>query len=84
MSKRKSPKEPIIESAEVVNEVPVVSLVEDSCEHAVVEGWIIGVESTASEGEELVPTLDLELEREEGWEIEAFWELLTRVGYERW
>ena len=36
------------------------------------------------EEEEPVLAVDLELEREEGWEAEAFWELLTRAGYVRW
>ena len=70
--------------AKNVDEVPIVSLVEESCEQVVVERWLIGKEPTATEGEESIPTLDLELEREEGWEIESFWALLERAGYERW
>ena len=84
MSKRKTHEEPSVDSAEIVDEVPVVSLVEESCEQVIIEGWLIGEEPTVAEGKESIPTLDLELEREEGWEIEAFWTLLERVGYERW
>ena len=50
----------------------------------IVRGWTIGQGPTADEEEGSVPTEDLELEREEGWEVEAFWELFTRVGYVRW
>lgn len=82
MSKRKHPEEPSIVLSEVLNEAPVVNLVEESVELTVVRGRTIGEETTAAEEEETVSAVDLELEREEGWEAEPFWELLTRAGYE--
>ena len=84
MSKRKQPEEPSIESIAVTEEVPVVVLVAEPSELTVVRGWTIGEDPTGDEGEEPVLIEDIELEREEGWEAEAFWELLTRAGYVRW
>lgn len=84
MGKRKQPEESSIELIAVTEEVPVVALVAEPIERTVVQGWVIGKGSTGTEEEEPVLVEDVELEREEGWEAEAFWELLTRAGYVRW
>ena len=83
MSKRKQPEESSTELVAVVDEVPVAGMVDESLGQTVVRGWTIGEGPTADEEKGSVPTVDLELEREEGWEVEAFWELLTRAGYVR-
>ena len=84
MGKRKQPEESSIELSAVTEEVPVVTLVAETIEPTVVRGWVIGEGSTGNEEEAPVLIEDIELEGEEGWEAEAFWYLLTRVGYVRW
>lgn len=84
MNKRKQPEKSTIDLVAGVDEVPNAWQVDESLGHTVVRGWIIGEGPAEDEEEGLVPTVDLELEREEGWEVEAFWELLTRAGYVRW
>ena len=84
MSKWKQPEEPSIDSITVTEEVPVVDLVAEPSEPTVVRRWTIGEDSTGDEEEEPILMEDIELEKEEGWEAEAFWYLLIRAGYVRW
>ena len=84
MSKRKHPEESTTEVVADVESAPSVVPVDELQEPKVVAGWVIGEEPTDSEEEVSVSTVDPELEREDGWEVEAFWALLARAGYVRW
>ena len=84
MSKRKQPEESTTEVVADVEQAPSVVPVEELQETTVVTGWVIGEGPADNEEEVSVTTVDPELEREDGWEVEAFWELLTRARYVRW
>ena len=83
MSKRKQPEEATTELVACVEEATNTLQVEEPQESNVVEGWVIGSEPADNEEEGAVTTVDLELECEDGWEVEALWKLLTRAGYVR-
>lgn len=51
MSKRKQPEESSTELVAVVNEVPIVGLVDESPEQTIVRGWTIGEGPTVDEEE---------------------------------
>lgn len=84
MSKRKQPEESTTEVVADVEPAPSVVLVDELHESTVVAALVIGEEPADNEEEVSVTTVDPELEREDSWEVEAFWELLTRVGYVWW
>ena len=53
-------------------------------EELVVDGWIIGEDVNEEGVSEPITTVETEPEGEEGWEVEAFWALLARAGYQLW
>lgn len=84
MSKRKQPEASTTEAVADADPAPSVIPVEELQETTVVAGWVIGEWPAENEEEVVVTTVDPELGREDDWEVEAFWELLTRAGYVRW
>lgn len=84
MSKRKEPEESTTEVVADEENASIAEPVEELQENPVVTGWVIGDGSTDDEDEVSATTVDSELDREDGWEVEAFWNLLTRAGYVRW
>ena len=84
MSKQKHPEESTPEVVADVESAPSVESGDELQEPKVITGWVIGEEPTDSKEEVSVSTVDPDLEREDGWEVEAFWALLARAGYVRW
>ena len=84
MGKRKQPEKDTIELTVGVDEARNAVQVENSQGDTLLKGWIIGDGPVDDNADSPVTTVDPELEREDGWEVEAFWALLTRAGYTRW
>ena len=79
MAKRKHPECDTPElKGSMVDEAPAVHA------EGFVKGWVIGEATVEEEVEDLVPTVQVESDGEEGWEAEAFWYLLARACYQVW
>ena len=84
MAKRKRLEEDTRESESEVAEDSRLGQAEEVQEELIVDGWIIGEDVNEEGISEPITNVETEPEGEEGWEAEAFWALLARVGYQLW